>query len=185
MYHGGGYAVELNLDTHFAQEVVSKLESLNWIDRFTRFVVLESTVFNVNSRLFSRLKTYFEISQAGQVVSGQKIDSMRLYPYVEIGDYVTLTAQLVFIALTIIRLLMFIYTMAECHCTVGDAFNLLLELIRLMMAFGYVAFYVWRIDRTIYAVEALMNNKGEVIFNLYKYCFALFTTALLQPGRTG
>ena len=88
---------------------------------------------------------------------------MRLYPYVEIVDYVTLAAQLVYIVLTIVRLITFIYTMTKYRFTTGYAFEMLVELIRLLMTLGYVVFYTWRIDRTIYAVEALMNNKGNGI----------------------
>ena len=164
-YHGGGYAAELNIGRNSAQEEVTELEKLNWIDRYTRFVVLEATVFNVNSRLFSRLKTYFEISEAGQVISSHVTDSMRLYPYVEIGDYVTLAAQLLFIIFTILRLLLFIYSMTKCRFTARAAFDLLIEFVRLLLALGYVVFYIWRIDRTIYAIEVIMNNKGELILN--------------------
>ena len=163
IYHGGGYTVELELELLPSQEIISTLEQRKWIDRYTRFVVLESTVFNINSRLFSRLKTYFEISQAGQVVSNHKSDSMRLYPYVEIGDYVTLVAQLSFIAITIIRLLLFVFSMTKCRFTAASAFNTLIELLRLLLALGYAVFYIWRIDRTIYAVEVLMNKKGKFI----------------------
>ena len=160
-YHGGGYAAELDIGRNSAQDEVSKLEKLNWIDRYTRFAVLEATVFNVNSRLFSRLKTYFEISKAGQVISNHVTDSMRLYPYVEIVDYVTLAAQLLFILLTIVRLLMFIYNTTRCRFTARATFDLLIELVRLLLALGFVIFYIWRIDRTIYAIEVIMNNKGK------------------------
>ena len=160
-YHGGGFAIELDQDLDSALEKVSELENWNWIDRYTRFVVLESTVFNVNSRLFSKLKTYFEISPAGQVISSHDTDSMRLYPYVDIVDYVTLAAQLLFIALTVVKLLFFIYSLTKCNFTCKAAFHILVELMQLLLALGYVVFYIWRIDRTIYAVEVLMNNKGE------------------------
>ena len=163
IYHGGGYTVEFELDLLPSQEIVSKLERWKWIDRYTRFVVLESTVFNVNSRLFSRLKTYLEISQAGQVLSNHISDSMRLYPFVEIGDYVTLVAQLMCIVITIVRFLLFVFTMTKCRFTAAAAFNTLVELLRLILALGYIAFYIWRIDRTIYAVEVLMNKKGKFI----------------------
>ena len=164
-YHGGGFTAKLDLGRESTQKKVSKFEKLNWIDRYTRFVVLEATVFNVNSRLFSRLRTYFEISKAGQVISSHVTDSMRLYPYVEIGDYVTLAAQLLFIIFTILRLLLFIYSMTKCRFTARAAFDLLIELVRLLLALGYVVFYIWRIDRTIYAIEVIMNNKGELFLN--------------------
>ena len=160
-YQVGGYSVELDMDIDSAESQVMELEELNWIDRYTRFVVLEATLFNVNSRLFSRLKTFFELSKAGQVSFNQYTDSTRLYPYVEIGDYVTLAAQLLFILLTILKILKFIYNLSTCPFSVSSAVDLVVQLIGLLLALGYVVFYIWRIDRTIYAVEVLMNNKGE------------------------
>ena len=140
---------------------ITELENWNWIDRNTRFVVLESTVINVNSRLFSRLKTYFEISHAGLVLSNHMTDSTRLYPYVDVEDYVTLAAQLLFIVLTIMRSLWFIYDLTKCCFTSSAVVHFMVDLTRLLLALGYVVFYIWRIDRTIYAVEVLMNNKGK------------------------
>ena len=161
IYHGGGYSVEIDLNLDSAKKKLSNLEQWKWVDRFTRFVVLESTVFNVNSRLFSRMKQYFEVSKAGAVLSNQLTDSMRLYPYVEIGDYITLAAQLGFILYTVARLIMFVHSMTKCSFSARAVFNILVDLTRLLLALGYVVFYIWRVDRTIYAVEVLMNNKGE------------------------
>ena len=161
-YNGGGFAVDLNLDLDSANAQITQLDKKNWIDRKTRFVVLEASTFNVNSRLFSRLKTYFEISEAGQVLASHKTDSMRLYPYVEMGDYVTLGAQLLFIALFIIKLLWFIYNMTKCRFTPTAAADFIVDLTRLLLALGYVVFYIWRIDRTIYSIEVLRNSKGNI-----------------------
>ena len=107
------------------------------------------------------MKTYFEISKAGAVLSNQQTDSMRLYPYVEIGDYITLAAQLAFILFTVARLIVFVYSLTKCSFSTSVAFNILVDFTRLLLAFGYVVFYIWRIDRTIYAVEVLMNDKGK------------------------
>ena len=117
------------------------------------------------------MKTYFEISPAGQIISSHDTDSMRLYPYVDIVDYVTLAAQLLFIALTVVKLLFFVYSLTKCSFTGAAAFHLLVELIGLCLALGYVVFYIWRIDRTIYTVEVLMNNKGE---------YAMFKLRLIE-----
>ena len=155
-------AVDLNLDLDYANAQITQLDNRNWIDRKTRFVVLEASSFNVNFRLFSRLKTYFEISEAGQVLACHKTDSMRLYPYVEIGDYVTLGAQLLFIALFIIKLLWFIHNMTKCRFTSAAAVDFIVDLTRLLLALGYVVFYIWRIDRTIYKIEVLRNSKGNI-----------------------
>ena len=160
-YHGGGYSVELDMDIDAAKSQVVKLEEQNWIDRYTRVVVVEATLFNANSRLFSRLKTFFEVSKAGQVSFNQYTDSMRLYPYVEISDYVTLAAQLFFVVIIISKFLLFVYSTSKCSFSVWFAVDLAVQLTKLMLALGYLVFYIWRIDRTIYAIEVLMNNKGR------------------------
>ena len=161
-YHGGGYIVNLDLDLESAMTSLARLEYFNWVDRYTNLVVLEATMFNVHSRLFSRLKTYFEISPTGFIVSGQDADSTRLYPYVETGDYVTLAAQLLFIVIMIIRLVLFVHSLSQCRLSMsaGTVGSLCIQLIKLILGLGYIVCYVWRIDKTIYIIEVLMNNKG-------------------------
>ena len=159
-YNGCGYVVELNLDLDIAMTSVRQLEKDGWVDRFTRLVVLESMILNVNSRLFSRIRTYFEISTAGMVLSHGDLESTRLYPYVEIGDYVTLAAQMIFIIITMARLMILLYRLSKCRFTTAAILDISLQLIQLCLALSYIICYIWRIVATIDAIEDLMNNKG-------------------------
>ena len=160
-YNGGGYAIELDLDLNIAVTSVRQLETDRWVDRFTRLVVLESMTFNVNSRLFSRIRTYFEISTAGMVLSHGDMESTRLYPYVEMADYVTLAAQIIFIIITMGRLMLLLYSLSKCRFTAAATLDIALQLIQLCLAMGYIVCYIWRIAATIDAIENLMNNKGK------------------------
>ena len=160
-YNGGGYAVELGLNLDIAKTSVRQLEKDGWVDRFTRLVVLESMTFNVNSRLFSRIRTYFEISTAGMVLSHGDMESTRLYPYVEMADYVTLAAQIIFIIITMARLIILLYSLSKCRFTAAATLDITLQLIQLCLALGYIVCYIWRIVASIDAIENLMNTKGK------------------------
>ena len=161
-YSDGGYAAHLNLDFGKATKDITQLNVTNWIDRQTRFVVLESMMYNVNSRLFSRLKMIFEISTAGLLLSEQTVESTRLYPYVEMRDYVMLVAQLIFIAIVIVRLFLLMQSVFMCRnrCNMQYAWSISVQLVQFLLGLAYLVCYIWRIERTINAIEVLMNNKG-------------------------
>ena len=159
-YNGGGYTAELDLDLGIALASVRQLEKGGWVDRFTRLVILESMIFNVNSRLFSRMRTYFEISPTGMVLSHADMESTRLYPYVEMVDYVTLVSQIIFIIITIERMMSFLYSLSKCRCLAAATLDMVIEFTQLVLALGYIVCYIQRIVATIDTIEDLMNNKG-------------------------
>ena len=53
MYGGNGYVFELNKGTDELINRTYELESQAWIDRYTRAVFIEFTVYNPGTNLFS------------------------------------------------------------------------------------------------------------------------------------
>ena len=95
------------------------------------------------------------------VLSHGDMESTRLYPYVEMTDYVTLAVQMIFIIITIARLIILLYSLSKCRFTAAATLDIALQLVQLCLALGYIVCYIWRIVATIDAIEDLMNNKGK------------------------
>ena len=78
-YGGGGYSAGLGYDVHTARAVIKHLQSENWIDRQTRAVIVEFTVFNPTSSTLAVSSFFFELLQTGQATVFKHIDTITLY----------------------------------------------------------------------------------------------------------
>lgn len=59
VYPGGGYVVDLARNRNESLEIIEKLKANIWIDRGTRAVLIEFTVYNANINMFSTAKYMF------------------------------------------------------------------------------------------------------------------------------
>lgn len=87
-----------------ATEVVKELAHHKWVDRRTRGVFVEITVYNPQVNLFSVISLLVEAMPTGGVVTFRRIDTIRVYRYVGELANVALAAELI-IALVILFLL--------------------------------------------------------------------------------
>lgn len=55
-YDGGGYVMNLGKDSSSTLDIVSYLKSNLWIDRGTRAVFVDFTVYNANINLFCQVR---------------------------------------------------------------------------------------------------------------------------------
>ncbi|KAJ7374353.1 hypothetical protein OS493_007442 [Desmophyllum pertusum] len=78
-YGGGGYSADLGYDEKTARSIASLLQSENWIDRQTRAVIVEFSVFNPTSNILAVCSFFFEQLQTGQANVFKRIDTISLY----------------------------------------------------------------------------------------------------------
>jgi len=82
-----------NLCREAAYEELKTLESDDWIDKRTRAVIVEFTLFHTQSTLFSSIKLVLEISPVGRVKTSLQVVSVFLYKYTSTMDYVVLVSE--------------------------------------------------------------------------------------------
>ena len=81
VYGGGGYISILGSTSDTAHAALSHLEQNQWIDRGTRALIAELTLFNPSTNLFSVINLILEIPPTGGVATTSDIRTMRLYFY--------------------------------------------------------------------------------------------------------
>ena len=77
-YGGGGYVAELGYDLQTAREVMEALSKNNWIDRRTRALIVEFSIFNSNMNILVTANYFFEFLPTGGVYTNIKIDMLDL-----------------------------------------------------------------------------------------------------------
>ncbi|XP_035699127.1 polycystic kidney disease protein 1-like 2 [Branchiostoma floridae] len=143
-YGSGGYVAGVGRNKDAALAVIADLKEADWIDRYTRAVVVEFTVYNANINFFSTMSYTVEFLNMGGVVSSLSIRTYRLHRFVGPAGYIIL-------ALHILYVVCFLYTLyreaklmkeqGKRYCQ--QPWNLL-EIVNILVSFS--AFAVFAVD---------------------------------------
>lgn len=82
LYRGGGYNTDLSSSAEEAYSVINYLKSHQWVDKYTRAVFVEFTVYNANSNLYCVANLLLEFTAAGGVLPFIQLLSTRIDRYV-------------------------------------------------------------------------------------------------------
>ncbi|XP_033748774.1 polycystic kidney disease protein 1-like 2 [Pecten maximus] len=183
VYNGGGYVKILDPgpNTTDVRNDLYSMQANNWIDTFSRLVVIESLLFNPDSQLFSLPKITIEKPETGGYYTEIKVRTARLYPYIDVFDFFVLGLQVIFLIVTFGRFLHFFYTSWKLgkHCCTTTA--QWVYLLSVVTSLACIVFYIVRIDRTIYTIEEIQNSTGKFVSldlldlmdTAYKMCISL------------
>ena len=64
-YGGGGYVAELGDTPAAALSLIENLREKDWVDRKTRAVLFETTIYNANVHIFASIICLFEFGSTG------------------------------------------------------------------------------------------------------------------------
>ena len=73
---------DFGADRKGAQELYEELKSQKWIDRYTRAIFTEFTIYNAETNFFCVITLLSEILPTGGYYHSPKIQTIRLYRYV-------------------------------------------------------------------------------------------------------
>nr|XP_056718403.1 polycystic kidney disease protein 1-like 3 [Euleptes europaea] len=134
VYPGGGYLADLGTNASHANRTLHALARGKWLDRCTRAVFVEFTVYNANANLFCAVTVMLETNGIGVFAGSTALQILRLYPNSQM--LVPLVcAQLTFLLL----LLYYVVVQGQCvkqqkwrYCrsqeNLLDAFSILISL---------------------------------------------------------
>jgi hypothetical protein len=77
-YGGGGFVQDLTTNYTSAQAELQNLKEKKWLDRGTRVVFLDFTVYNANINLFCQIKLIVEFPASGGAVSSKSFSTVKL-----------------------------------------------------------------------------------------------------------
>ncbi len=77
-YGGGGFVQDLTLNYSGAQAQFNDLNENLWLDRGTRVVFLDFTVYNANINLFCQIKLTVEFPASGGAIPSKSFSTVKL-----------------------------------------------------------------------------------------------------------
>ena len=95
-YNGGGYVAELKGSRQYLKKYIAQLKDQLWIDRRTRAVFLEFTIYNTNVNLFGIVTFVAEFTQSAEIAKSYRVEPMNLLADASGAKLVQLAGQIAF-----------------------------------------------------------------------------------------
>ncbi|CAK8688323.1 unnamed protein product [Clavelina lepadiformis] len=175
-YNPGGYYVTISKLANETRDQVHYLRRFGWIDGYTRFLMLETVLYNVPHRIYCVTMVAIEISNTGNYVVKPQLMFMRNH-HVESAWDVAVQVALYGILVLVLYHLVEVASdfLEEGFRFLKNLWNVLLLFI-LMTSTLAVGLYLSRVTYTDQAFQAYRNNMKS--FHLYH--MAAFTDYLTK-----
>ncbi|XP_017279853.1 polycystic kidney disease 2-like 1 protein [Kryptolebias marmoratus] len=95
-YSGGGYYQDLNRTKEDSANILTDLMDNLWLDRGTRVVFIDFSVYNANINMFCVIRLVVEFPATGGAIPSYQIRTVKLIRYITTWDYFILGCELVF-----------------------------------------------------------------------------------------
>lgn len=95
-YSGAGYYKDLEITKHQSAEALQTLKENLWLDRGTRAVFIDFSVYNANINLFCVLRLVTEFPATGGAIPSWQIRTVKLIRYVSGWDYFVIACEIIF-----------------------------------------------------------------------------------------
>ncbi|XP_078671724.1 polycystin-1-like protein 2 [Branchiostoma floridae x Branchiostoma belcheri] len=140
-YGSGGYVAGVGRNKAAALAVIAGLKEAGWIDRYTRAVIVEFTVYNANVNFFSTMSYMVEFLNTGGAVPSHSVWTYRLHRFVDTAGYILMALHILYVVCFLYTLYREVRLMKEqgrSYCL--QPWNLL-EIANILVCFGAVAVF--------------------------------------------
>lgn len=140
-YSGGGYIAELNINLDVSKAVLQELFSELWVDKNTRLLTLDFTVYNANTNLFCFSSLISEFPGTGGTITTAAVLPFRVYQYAgTLGNFVFFT-ELLFIFILAVAVVKLVLKMVKHGVKYLYDFWHVVDFVSLVTCFVAIAMY--------------------------------------------
>ncbi|XP_051002583.1 polycystic kidney disease 2-like 1 protein [Acomys russatus] len=143
-YSGGGYYLDLPGSRQASAEALHSLQEGLWLDRGTRVVFIDFSVYNANINLFCILRLVVEFPATGGTIPSWQIRTVKLIRYVSNWDFFIVGCEVIFCVFIFYYV---VEEILEIHMHrlqyLRSIWNIL-DLVVVLLSFVAVGFHVFR-----------------------------------------
>ncbi|XP_055959145.1 polycystin-2-like [Patella vulgata] len=169
-YDNSGFVTELNDSRNIASEQIKELEILKWIDRQTRAVVIEFTIYYIPDNLFTCVSLLVELPESGGVFTRPFISSTYLFRYVSTMDKFILAFELLFIVISLHKVKCQLVAMVKEKKKYFTSFWNMIELLMCIVSMVYIGCYIYRYILVSEVVEYFRSTYYQQFINISFIC---------------
>ncbi|XP_061175577.1 uncharacterized protein LOC133184503 [Saccostrea echinata] len=157
-YSGGGYIAELDVNLDFTNRTMQELTQNLWIDRSTRAVFFEFTVYNADFNVFTYSMLATEFPEVGGVMTMSTIYPFRLYHHVGQTGYYVIFCEICFVLFLVAQIIRVIYYLYKLRLQFFKSTWLVLDFVGIFLSFVAIAMYA---GRMLLANETFAKFKAD------------------------
>lgn len=101
-YGSGGYTLDFPRDQSAALATISQLRNQSWVDKHTRAVLVEFSIFNPATKLFMVTTLVFECLTSGGTLPHFSMFTCKLLNLTTLGDLFTLASEVVYMLMVLV-----------------------------------------------------------------------------------
>ncbi|PAA56728.1 hypothetical protein BOX15_Mlig009305g2 [Macrostomum lignano] len=143
-YNGGGYYIDLGRSREESTAKIDELFHGLWIDRATRAVFIDFTVYNANINLFCVIKLIAEFPATGGGFTSWEFRTVKLLRYVEPIDYFVLACECIFMLFICYYIVEEIIEIKRHKLAYFSSFWNWLDIVVIVIALVCAAFNIYR-----------------------------------------
>ncbi|RNA09297.1 polycystic kidney disease 2-like 1 [Brachionus plicatilis] len=177
-YPPDGFMINLGLYKSESLAILEDLKKNEWLDKFTRAIIIDFTVYNGNVNLFNQLRLVIEFPPTGGMFNSWTVRTSKLLRYVSTFDYVVAACECLFV------LFIIYYTIEEMLDLrinklkyFKDVYNVM-DLFILGLSYTTIGFSIYRTIQVNNLLDQLLTNSAEFQnFDTLTFCQELFNQA--------
>ncbi|XP_071105701.1 polycystin-1-like [Haliotis cracherodii] len=161
VYGGGGYVVELRGSKTTLENKMLELEKENWIDKYTRAVFVEFTVYNPQVNLFAIVTILAEFQPSGGVLTSSRFEPATLLPYMTSVMLFQIVCEVIYFVFTIVFIVKEFRTFLKERTNYFKSFWNLVEISIIIMSVSSIVVYFYRLIVTNSLTNEFKRNHGN------------------------
>ncbi|XP_076032915.1 polycystin-1-like [Oratosquilla oratoria] len=174
-YSGGGYMFRLKGSQKSLLKRMQQLQKHRWIDKHTRAVFLEFSVYNVNTNLFSTCLVQAEFNEGGGITPNWRFEPFRLI----YTTYDSLVGMFIFVLAILFFTFREAWKIKKQKCEYFASYWNLAELCIIFMSFCAIGMYIYKkilAQEILYLFSKYYGNtyirldKAAIVDKIYLYC---------------
>ena len=126
-YQGDGFIADFDLNRNISAKIIEELKQNLWIDRQTRAVFLEFTIYNPNVNIFASAILAAEFSQFGGALTSSRIQVFRVYS-VGINGIFTTVCEVLFCLFLLYNMVILIMNSVKTKCATDSRMSLVMDI---------------------------------------------------------
>ncbi|XP_073252460.1 polycystin-2-like protein 1 [Porites lutea] len=160
-YSGGGFTMLLEAREEKTKELIAKLKDNLWLDRGTRVVFIDFTVYNANINLFCIVKLIFEYPATGGCIPSFNFRTVKLIRYVTTLDHFVMACEGIFIVFIIYYTIEEILEIKKHKLKYFKSFWNVLDIIVIFLGYVAIVFNVYRTLTVNDLLQGLLKNNKQ------------------------